>query len=315
MMDADLDDGSAHSSWSVMDRTLSIIGAPTSAGAYAPGQERAPAAFRRHGLIEALAQQGGRVIDRGDGRFFRWRPDPERPQAMNLSAVVHAASTLADTVANAMSAGEDVLVLGGDCTIELGVVAGARRGSNRLGLVYIDYDVDLNTPATSDGALDWTGVAHLLAIPGTEPSLTNLGDIAPLLPPEALLYFGADNISEPEAVTMKQLQLSRISGAEIRADLDGACARLVQWAGSFERVLIHFDVDVLMFTEFPIAENVRRCQGLSLDEAFAAIRALVALPNWRALTITEVNPDHAPDERWSFAQLIGRLGEALQTPR
>ena len=80
-------------------------------------------------------------------------------------------------------------------------------------------------------------------------------------------------------------------------------------------MLIHFDVDVLTFSEFPIAENVRRCQGLSLNEAFAAIKALVALPNWRALTITEVNPDHAPDERKLFAQLIARLGEALQTPR
>ena len=101
-----------------------------------------------------------------------------------------------------------MLVLGGDCTVELGVVAAARRGSDRVGLVYIDYDADLNTPATSDGALDWTGVAHLLALPGAEPRLTNLGAAAPLLPPDALFYFGADNISEPEAVTMKQLQLS-----------------------------------------------------------------------------------------------------------
>ena len=37
-----------------MTRTLCLVGAPSSAGAYAPGQEKAPAAFRRHGLVAAL---------------------------------------------------------------------------------------------------------------------------------------------------------------------------------------------------------------------------------------------------------------------
>lgn len=297
---------------SVSLRALSVIGAPTSAGAYAPGQEKAPAAFRRHGLIEALSQRDRSIVDRGDGPFFRWRPDPERPQAMNLDAVAHAASAVADAVAEAMAADEDVLVLGGDCTIELGVVAGARRGSERVGLLYIDYDVDLNTPATSDGALDWTGVAHLLALPGTEPLLTSLGGKAPLLTPASLLYFGADNISEAEAFSMSALGLARISGDEVRADFQRACARAVRWAADFDRVLIHFDVDALTFTEFPIAENVRRCRGLSLRQAFDTIAAIAALPNWRALTITEVNPDHAPDEALSFKRLIAELSNALR---
>jgi arginase len=294
-------------------RTLSVIGAPTSAGAYAPGQEKAPAAFRRHGLIEALAERGRHVVDRGDGPHFRWRPDPSRPQAMNLDAVAHAARKLADTVTAAMEADEDVLVLGGDCTIELGVVAGARRGGASVGLLYLDYDVDLNTPATSDGALDWTGVAHLLALPGAEPSLAKLDGEPPLLTPRSLLYVGADNISEAEAATMTRLQLARISGEEMRADPEQACARAVRWAAAFDRVLIHFDVDVLTFTEFPIAENTRRRQGLSLAQAFAVIRALAALPNWRGLTITEINPDHAPDERESFECLISALSAALGT--
>lgn len=41
-----------------MSHSLNIIGAPSSAGAYAPGQEKAPEAFRRHGLIRALMQGG-----------------------------------------------------------------------------------------------------------------------------------------------------------------------------------------------------------------------------------------------------------------
>ncbi len=54
-----------------MTRDLSIIGAPSSAGADASGEEKAPAAFRRHGLIQSLMQVGRQVRDRGDVAGFR----------------------------------------------------------------------------------------------------------------------------------------------------------------------------------------------------------------------------------------------------
>lgn len=79
----------------------------------------------------------------------------------------------------------------------------------------------------------------------------------------------------------------------------------------YDRLLIHLDVDVLSFTDLPIAENVRRCDGLSFDALSTVLAPLVAAPNWRALTVTEVNPDHAPDERETFGLLIAMLSKAL----
>src|SRR5687768_10984539 len=110
-----------------MTSPLTVIGAPSSAGAYAPGQEKAPAAFRRHGLLAALQSAGRHVRDAGDVTHFRWRPEAARPEAMNLAAVRNAAVAVASKVAEACSSGETALVLGGDCTIELGTVAGALR--------------------------------------------------------------------------------------------------------------------------------------------------------------------------------------------
>lgn len=46
-----------------------------SAGAYAPGQEKAPNALRAAGLMELLSTHGIPVDDRGDVPGFRWRPD------------------------------------------------------------------------------------------------------------------------------------------------------------------------------------------------------------------------------------------------
>jgi arginase len=292
-------------------RLLNVIGAATSAGAYSPGQEQAPAAFRQHGLVEALASRGRTVRDHDDVASFRWRPDLLRPQAMNLEAVRHACDQVASYVATAIGAREDVLVLGGDCTVQLGTVAGANATGAEVGLVYIDFDADLNAPATSDGALDWTGVAHLLDIPGCEPSLAGLGPTRPMLEPRQLLYFAVENITPPEAATIGEHAIEVISREEVMNDLEAAAERATDWAARFDCLLIHFDVDVLSFVDFPIAENVRRRDGLKLEQAALLLKRLAALPQWRGLTVTEVNPAHAPDEAAAFARLNGVLADAL----
>lgn len=294
-------------------RNIALIGAPSSAGAYAPGQEMAPAAFRRHGLVQALGAHGRRVRDLGDVEGFRWRPDPTRPDAMNLRAVRQTAAAVAECVASAIHADELALVIGGDCTVELGTVAGALRDGATVGLVYVDLDADLNTPAESDGALDWTGVAHLLDLPGTAPELSALGERRPMLAPADVLHFGLANISPFEASVISGSQLEPIMLADVQADPASAAARAAEWADRYDRLLVHLDVDVLAFTDFPIAENTRRCDGLTFDQLAAALRILLQAPNLRALTITEVNPDHAPDEARSFRRLINALAAALSS--
>jgi arginase len=294
-----------------MARPLSIIGAASSAGAYAPGQEEAPAAFRRHGLKEALATRGRIIKDRGDVVSFRWRPDLARPQAMNLEAVRNACELVARHVTEALAAQEDVLVLGGDCTVEIGTVAGANAAGTRVGLIYIDFDTDLTTPATSDGALDWTGVAHLLDIPGCETSLASLGPLRPMLKPDQVLYFGVANITPPEEAAIKERAIAVISRDEALADIEAATMRARHWAARHDCVLIHLDVDVLSFIDFPIAENVRRCKGLKLEHVGHVLKQVTTLPQSRGLTITEVNPAHAPDEAAAFAKLNAMLAAAL----
>jgi arginase len=293
-------------------RGISIIGAPSSAGAYAPGQEKAPAAWRRHGLIDAISSAGLSVRDRGDTPEFRWRPDLVRPKAMNLEAVADTARAVASMVETALAEGEAALVLGGDCTVELGTIAGALRGTGSLGLVYLDFDTDLNPPADSDGALDWTGVAHLLDIPGTESLLAGLGPRRPMLAADDVLFLAVENLTEGERRTVAERNIALIGMDEVHADPHGAANHAVEWASRFDRLAIHLDVDVLSFTDFPIAENTRRCDGLKVQELAALLRPLLASPNWSALTLTEVNPDHAPDERESFVELVKLISARLQ---
>ena len=217
---------------------------------------------------------------------------------MNADAVARVARDVADRVAESMAQDAAVLVLGGDCTVTIGTIAGAVAGSNRVGVVYIDLDADLNTPeTTTDGALDWMGVAHVLGLPGTVPSLAELGPRSPLLGPEEIVLFGLGNATPAEEGTIADLQVRTVTVATVAADPSGSARALVEgWAHRFERLLVHVDVDVLDYLDLPIAENVRRNRGIRFDQLMASLRVFVAAPNWRALTICEVNPDHGePD--------------------
>ena len=294
------------------NRPLSVIGAPSSAGAYGPGQERAPAVFRRHGLTTSLKARGIDVVDRGDGAVAHWRTDEANPTAGNVELVTGVVLELADSVASALADDHNVLVLGGDCTVELGTVAGAIRSGTTVGLAYIDLDADLNTPETGDGILDWMGVAHLLDVPGSHEGLASVAHRRPMLNPDAVRLYVAKNVSEPEREVIHRLDLGVEPLAAVVTEPSAVAARTRAWAEAFDSVLVHVDFDVLDYDLFPIAENTDRRGGLDLDSLSRLLSDLCGLPNWRALTLTEINPGHAPDEQQSFGQLIAMLGAVLE---
>ena len=291
-----------------MPRRLELVGAPSSAGAYAPGQERAPQAYRDAGLPGILQQRGIAVTDRADVPGFRWRLDPEHMRAMNGGAAAGVASAVADQVAAGLELGSALLVLGGDCTVEIGTVAGASRETPNVGLVYIDYDTDLNTPqSVEDGALDWMGVAHLLGLPETLPSLAGVGLRTPMLRPDQVLFLANGSSTDFERRTIADLGIEEVGLAQVTSDPAGSARKVADgWARRFERLLVHVDADVLDFLDFPIAEETRRYRGLRFEQLVAILRELVAAPNWTTLTICEVNPDHDPD-----GSSMRRLSEAL----
>ena len=296
-----------------MSRQLDVIGAPSSAGAYAPGQEQAPQALRSAGLITALQERQIEVSDRGDVPGFRWRADLQRPRAMNADAVATVATAVAGLVADSLDTGSAVLVLGGDCTVGIGTVAGASAGPANVGLVYVDLDTDLNTPeTTTDGALDWMGVAHLLGLPGTVPAVANVGPRTPLLLADQVLLFGADNVTPAERAVIDANAITEVRLADVTADPAGTARAVARvWAKRFDRLLVHVDVDVLDYLDLPIAEETRRNRGLRFIQLVAALRELVAAPNWVGLTLCEVNPDHGESDGSTLRRLNEGLADAI----
>ena len=57
-----------------------------------------------------------------------------------------------------------------------------RLGADAPGLLYVDRHYDINTPeTTTDGALDWMGLAHALALPGCVETVADAFGPRPLL--------------------------------------------------------------------------------------------------------------------------------------
>ena len=245
-----------------MTRPIALIGAPTSAGAFAPGQEDAPAALRAAGLVEALRAAGRDVRDRGDTPHFRWRVDHAESRAMNVEAVVRGAQEVAARVEAALRAGELALVLGGDCTVGVGTVAGAVAAGADPRLVYLDLHADLNTPrSVPDGALDWTGVAHMLDVPGADPRLAGAGPRRPLLRDDDVVLLGRGphqgTPAEDELVAARAL--TAIDVVALGADPRGAARRARELATAGDRpFVVHFDVDVVDFSDVPLSEHTGR---------------------------------------------------------
>jgi arginase len=288
---------------------LGVLGVPTSAGAFAPGQELAPAALREAGLLDRLGAGGVEVADLGDSPLWRWRPDPARPRAQNLAEVARIARETGDRVARARQDQRPLLVLGGDCTIELGTVAG--HVDDDVGLVYFDVHPDLNTPlSVHEGALDWMGMAHALGVDGAERELAGIGARTPLLDDRQVLFFsyGPDQATRFELEQMERRGLARVSVAEVSADPEGAARRAIDEFGArFSRLLVHFDLDTIDFNDAPLSENTGRGEGLPLDVAMRALRVLVASERLAALTVTELNPLHGDEE----GHTIGRFADSL----
>jgi arginase len=130
-----------------MPQRLAVIGSPSGAGACGVGQEQTPAAIRAAGLIGQLGRVGFEVSDLGDSPIVPWRPDRANPRAQNLDAVVEVVQSTSRRVADALVERDRmVLVLGGDCTVGIGTVAGVQRAVGRVALAYFDLHSDLNTP-------------------------------------------------------------------------------------------------------------------------------------------------------------------------
>lgn len=271
--------------------------------------------FRDGGLLEQLTDLG-----LSDGSWlevegFTWRPDRESPRAQHVDQVRRVVLETAARVETVIRAAELPLVLGGDCTVGIGTVAGAVGAGHRVGLVYLDRHADLNTPeSVPDGTLDWMGMSQMLDARGSIEPIAGAFAGRPLLQPSRVVILGADEEAWTawEREEAGRLRLPRIGIDAVCEDPGSAAADALGRLDGCDAVYVHFDVDLLDFVDAPYSENVDRNSGPSLAQAATALEVLCSDPRFAGLTVTEVNPAHASSDDPELRRLAGVLCDACR---
>jgi arginase len=265
--------------------------------------------------VQQLVAAGVDVDDLGDLPAAIYQARAADPTQRNLSDVVSVVRRVAERVREALARGRPLLVVGGDCTITLGVVAGFQLYGRDVGVVYFDGDADLSTPSTSQsGILDAMGVAHLLG--EGAPELARSGPRYPLLEPGQLVLFGYDDqdLGPPAQALLARFSppawpTSRMRGAS-GGPVGAAAAALAELEPEVGTILVHFDLDAIDSGDLPLANFPHFGTGLSLAEATDCLKVFVGTPKLGGLVVTELNPDHDPDGS-QLPRLVDSLVSAL----
>jgi arginase len=291
-------------------KKIALIGAPSSAAAFLPGSEKAPAALRAAGLVERLQSAGFEVIDHGDCAPRLFADDDEHKRARNLKEIVAGLNDLKTRAELAVKSGALVLVLGGDCAQVIGLLTGVRRYYKHVNLLWFDRDADLNTPAsTPSGRIDGMVVAHVIGR-GAPELVRFFGESALVREPDVTL-FGLERLDPPEQEFLSKSPMRHIDAADIQSKGGSAAARdgLTYVHADAHEFVLHLDTDVIAVDEFS-AVNVPGTDGLKMTDVRAALSEFAKHKNLLGLVVAQYNPDKDPDGSGA-KKLVDLLVEAL----
>lgn len=295
-------------------RKIALIGAPTSAAALKAGHEAAPAALRAAGLVDRLKGVGYEVADLGDCTTQVFQPDDEHPRARNLPAIVAVLNELKPRVEQAVKSGALPVVVGGDCIIALGTLAGMRRYYRTVSLIYMDRDADLNVPATTpSGCVDGMVISHVIG--RGAPELVRFWTEPPLVREPDVALFGTDRFDAPEQEALVRSPLRRYIAPDVRQQGAAAAAEsaLERVHVSNHEYLLHLDVDVIASEDFR-ATNFAAEGGLRLEDVRQALETFARQKNLGAMEVTAYNPEldeNGRDAKTLVDLLAGVLAERL----
>ncbi|HEY1865829.1 MAG TPA: arginase family protein [Candidatus Acidoferrales bacterium] len=299
------------------EKNIALLGAPTSAAALAAGHERAPAALRAAGLVARLTEAGFTVTDHGDCATRVFEVDEEHPRARNVKQVVATLEELRPKVEMAVKSGALPVVLGGDSSIVLATIAGARRYYRNVSLIFLDRDADLKEPATtSSGSVDGMVISHVLG--RGAPELVRFWGEPPLVRAPDVALFGIGEPDEAERRFMDGSPLRRYEARDV-VRLGGAAAAeqaLERVHGRTHEFVLHVDLRVIAPEDFRAAKPVSDggpAGTLPLRELREALAVFARQPTLAALEISSYNP--ALDADGEGAKKLIELLADILSPR
>jgi arginase len=245
-----------------------MIGVPFNGDGTPPEVEHPPQSLRQAGLLAHLAVS--RVVrDLGDVPIPP--ADGKRDVTtgvLNWKAWQTVTDRVAHRVAEVIGDGGWPLVLGGDCSVLTGIMAGVARVHEQRGLFFVDGHGDFHSPDTSP--MGEPADMELAVLTGRGPVPFRAAPWrSPLLRDEDVVVFGIREWDGIEASSIRIVDRGRLVGLGIiegaREGINTLQPDLPLW--------LHFDVDVLDPAIMPVIFPAGA--GLSMIQAKLLLRTLL----------------------------------------
>ena len=288
-------------------RTVSLIGVPLELGASRRGARLGPHVIRNTGILARLQALGLDVADVGDLDLPTAGDDvaggPDHPK--NVAAIVSACRTIADAVEREMRRGAYPVIMGGDHSMAVGVLAGIARVNGPQGVIWIDAHADLNTVATSP-----SGNLHGM------PMAAAFGRLPEIFPPAEFptpsanvarsVFVALRDVDEGERQLIREHDVACFTMTDIdRLGMDKVMERAVEVAGDGPgSVHVSFDVDSLDPALAP-GTGTPVPGGITYREAHLAMELIAQSGVAHSVEISEINP--LLDEHDMTAKLAAEL--------
>ncbi|MFG2595201.1 arginase family protein [Streptomyces sp. NPDC048462] len=279
-------------------RNIVVLDAPSNLGLRPPAPGTVPGCYKLAGALREQrilqrvgAREGGVVVppryDRGD-----WQ---EGDGVFNAAAIARYTPVLADRIEGLVRSGDLPLVLGGDCSIQLGASLALRR-LGRYGLVAIDGSADFRHPGNSDRVGAAAGEEVAIATGRGQHDLADLEGLRPYLRDEDIRLVGIRDYDEDRA-GLAELKIPFVTVGELRER--GAGPLSADLLSTLETPVldgfwVHLDADVLDPSVMPAVDSPDD-GGVLPGELGPLLRALVRSPRCVGLNITVYDPDLDPD--------------------
>ncbi|MGI8778574.1 MAG: arginase family protein [Solirubrobacteraceae bacterium] len=296
-----------------------VLLAPMDCAGEHEGEERAPQALLAAGLLAAVSAESAVELDTGIAA-----PDRDGDTGViGLGDLQRSSGALRAAVRASIGAGRRPLVLGGDCAIVPGVMAGARDAVDVVGLAFLDGHLD-----ALDGVSSATGEAadmDLAILTGHGPGALDacLGRRVVIAPERiAAIGFRADapaDIAMPDGRHVNEAALvdaavHRFDARRLR-DLgaEQTAARALNALDADRRPLwLHLDVDVLDQASLP-AVSYPQAGGPDWAQLEALLTALARGSDLIGAHVTCFNPDLDPEGSHA-RRIVGTIHRALGSP-
>jgi arginase len=253
---------------------IGVIGIPYNTGSKGLSVEKGAEALRNAGIVDAL-RRFSEVVDFGDINVNLPPPDHSNSRLLNPDQVEVLCRALATKVKAIIDTGCLPFIIGGDCSMLMGIVEGLRSLELRLGIVYMDAHGDFNTPETTPSGIIGGMDVAIVAGRGSKKLAAMFGH-SPLLPEENIVLYGVRDLDPLEAKALAESKVRVYPREKIKAQgAEKAAEEILRYLGSKCGCLyLHIDLDVLDKSVFS-AQGLPVPDGLSKKEFRSTLKVLV----------------------------------------